>query len=452
MLTIAHALQRLKTNLTEHVPQRLIHDLGCASGRSFRQRTLTPVVTTYLFLRQILHGNPAVGELRHLAGLDFTDSAYCQARTRLPLSFFRRLQRAVTGSCLADDDAAASERWHGHRTFLIDGSSFSMPDTDELREAFGQPAGQAQGCGFPTAHLLTLFDARRGFLLKTVVAPWKTHDLRHVPALHEALQPGDLVVGDRAFGSYAHLALCRRHRLHGLFRAHQRTIIDFRPRRRHLPPGTSVLGQAGVPRSRWLKRLGPRDQLVEYYKPKQRPAWMSPEQYAALPEAIVVRELRFRVRQPGRRPREITLVTTLTDARRYPARALAKLYERRWRVEGDLKHLKQTLHLDVLRCQTLPGVMKELLMIQTVYNLVCRLRCVAACRQEVEPERISFVDALRWLRHARVGQELPRLKVNPQRPDRVEPRVRKRRPKQYNLMRKPRVELRKALLGKRRAA
>jgi Transposase DDE domain len=451
MLTISQALHRLKTNLTDLVPQRLIHNLCRDLGRPFRQRTLTPVVTTYLFLRQILHGNTAVGELRHLAGFDFTDSAYCQARARLPLAFFRRLQRAVTGSCLTDD-ASGTERWHGHRTFLMDGSSFSMPDTEELREVFGQPTGQAAGCGFPTAHLLTLFDAQSGLLLKTVVAPWNTHDLRHVPALHETVQPGDLVVGDRAFGSYAHLALCRRHRLHGLFRAHQRTLIDFRVRRRHLPPGTSVVGQAGVPRSRWLKRLGPRDQLVEYYKPKERPAWMTEDDYAALPESLVVRELRFRVRQPGRRPREITLVTTLTNAQRYTARALAKLYERRWRVEVDLKHLKQSLHLDVLRCQTLPGVMKELLMMQVVYNLVCRVQREAARRQGTKPERISFVDALRWLRQARVGDELPRLKVNRERPGRVEPRVRKRRPKQYALMRKPRSELRKALLGKQLAA
>lgn len=450
MLTISQALRRLKTNLTEHVPQRLLLDICRDLGRPFRQRTLTPVVTTYLFLRQILHGNTAIGELRHLAGLDFTDSAYCQARARLPLAFFRRLRRAVTGSCLASDDASSTERWRGHRTFLMDGSSFSMPDTDELREAFGQPAGQAEGCGFPTAHLLTLFDAHTGFLLKTVAAPWNTHDLRHVPALHEALHPGDLVVGDRAFGSYAHLALCRRHRLHGLFRAHQRTIIDFHAGRRHVLPG--AVGQAGVPRSRWLRRLGPRDQLVEYYQPKKRPAWMSEADYAALPESLTVRELRFRVRQPGRRPRQITLTTTLTDAKRYPARALAKLYERRWRVEVDLKHLKQSLKLDVLRCQTLPGVMKELLMIQTVYNLVCRVQREAARRQGVRPERISFVDALRWLRQARVGDELPRLKVNRERPGRVEPRVRKRRPKQYDLMRKPRAELRKALLGKQRAA
>src|SRR5262249_26211699 len=154
----------------------------------------------------------------------------------------------------------------------------------------------------------------------------------------------------------------------------------------------SVAGQAGLPRSRWLKRLGRDDQLVEYYRPKERPAWMSAEDYAALPESIVVRELRFGVKEPGRRPRQITLVTTVLDAKRYPARALAKLYERRWRVEGDLRHLKQTLNLDVLRCRSVPGVMKELSVYVAVYNLVCSVRREAARRQGVQPERISFVD------------------------------------------------------------
>ncbi len=179
---------------------------------------------------------------------------------------------------------------------------------------------------------------------------------------------------------------------------------------------------------------------------------MSEADYAALPESVVVRELRFRVTEPGRRTREITLVTTLTDAQRYSARSLAKLYERRWRVEVDLRHLKQTLGLEVLRCQTVPGVIKELLVFAAVYNLVCAVQRAAARRQGVEPERISFVDALRWLREARPGDALPRLKVNPRRPGRAEPRVRKRRPKQYALMKRPRAELRQALCKKRPAA
>ena len=452
MLSMSQALQRLKSNLADAVPERLLQRLCDDLDLRGRRRCLTPEVTTYLFLRQVLHGNPAVGTLRHLSGLDFTDSAYCQARARLPVGFFRRLQRAVSGTCHADADADPASRWHGHRLFLLDGSSFSMPDTPELQEAFGQPGAQAVGCGFPVAHLLALFDAHTGVLLKAVPAPLRTHDLAQAAVLHPELQAGDVLLGDRAFCSYAHLALCRQRRLHGLFRAHQKLLIDFRPHRRYVHPQQAGPTAAGLPRSRWLQRLGKHDQLVEYFKPSERPVWMPEAEYAQLPASLVVREVRFRVREPGRRVRAITLVTTLLNPRRYSARALARLFGRRWQVETNLRHLKQTLGMDVLRCATVPGVVKEMLTFVVVYNLVRRVMQEASRRQAVSPDRISFVDALRWLRYARPGEPWPRLRVNPERPGRVEPRARKRRPKQYNLLNRPRAELRKALLDKQRAA
>lgn len=450
MFTIAQALARIKGNLADFLPQSLIRRTTQTLNLTTRRRTLTPEVTTYLFLRQVLHGNPACGTLRHLAGIDFTDSAYCQARARLPVAFFHRLLGTVTGDCRADLDADRRGRWHGHRVFVIDGSSFSMPDTPQLQEVFGQPAAQAKGCGFPVAHLLTLFDVHRGYLLRAIPAPGNTHDLAQATLTHAALRPGDLLVGDRAFCSFAHLALCQQRRLHSLFRAHQRQIIDFRPRRPHVPPGSK--GPTGRPRSRWLKRLGPDDQLVEYQKPVERPVWMSAEQYAALPESMVVRELRFPVKQPGRRTHSVTVVTTLLDPKQYPARALAKLYGRRWQVETDLRHLKQTLGLDVLRCTSVPGVVKELMVFVIIYNLVRRVMREAARRQGVKPERISFVDALRWLRHARPGDELPPMRVNPERPRRAEPRAKKRRGKRYKLLNKPREKLRETLFRPGKAA
>jgi hypothetical protein len=264
--------------------------------------------------------------------------------------------------------------------------------------------------------------------------------------MHQDLRPGDVLLGDRAFCSYAHLALCRQRGLHALFRAHQKLIISFRPRRRHAGRGKARPADAGLPRSRWLKKLGKDDQLVEYFKPADKPDWMTDQEYAALPDSVVVRELRFAVGVPGRRTRVVTVVTTLTDPKRYPAKALARLYERRWQVEIHLRHLKQTLGLEVLRCQTFPGVMKELLMFAVVYNLVWRVMGEAARRQGVEVSRISFVDALRWLRQARRGEEVPRLRVNPMRPGRCEPRVQKRRAKPFKLMTKPRAVLRSELL------
>lgn len=452
MFSMTAALARIKGRLADAVPAELIHRLCRELGHTWRDRDLGPVVTTHLFLRQILHGNVAVAELRRLSGLAFTDAAYCQARARLPRALLERLQRAVSDALFADAAVRPAELWHGHRTFLLDGSGFSMPDTPELQARFGQPGGQAAGCGFPVAHLMARFDAATGMLLRVSALPLRSHDLAGVPAMHAELRRGDVLVGDRAFGSYAHLALCQGRGVHGVFRAHQKQIIDFRPHRRHATAASRKAGQTGLPRSRWLKRLGKHDQLVEYSKPKERPSWLTQEEYAALPETLVVRELRYTVKGRGRRTRVVTLVTTLLDAEKYPAKDLAGLYGLRWAAETNLRHLKQTLGMDVLRCRTEDGVLKELAVFVMIYNLVRRVMWEAARRQEVAVERISFIDAWRWLRHARPGDELPPLVVNPARPGRVEPRVRKRRPKQFPLMRRPRAVLRKELLAKKVAA
>ena len=184
------------------------------------------------------------------------------------------------------------------------------------------------------------------------------------------------------------------------------------------------------------------DQVVEYFKPVRCPVWISADEYWKLPESIMVRELRYRITAPGFRTREVTLVTTLLDATAYPADALAELYGTRWRIEENLKSLKQTMKMDVLKCMTVDGVLKELTMYALAYNLVRVTMCQAAGRQGVEADRVSFIDALRWLRGAEEGEEMPELVVNPRRPGRYEPRVRKRRPKQYPVMKKPRAELR----------
>ncbi len=152
-------------------------------------------------------------------------------------------------------------------------------------------------------------------------------------ALHTDLCPDDVLVADRAFSSYAHLALCQQRGLHGVFRAHQKQIIDFRPHRRHLTRQQQRKGQKGCPTSRWLRRLGKRDQVVEYFKPPRCPAWMSAAAYAQLPDSMVVRELRYRIKGRGRRTRVVTLVTTLLDPQRYSAAELARLYGLRWQVE-----------------------------------------------------------------------------------------------------------------------
>src|SRR5262245_56508794 len=189
MPTMTRVVRDLKANLDNLLPPRRIRGLAADLGLRCRERSLTPVVTSYLFLQQVLHGNPAVGELRHVAGFDFTDSAYCQARQRLPVGFFHRLHQAVLGPCRAHAEHHADALWHDHRLFVLDGSSFSMPDTAELREAFGYPPGQAEGCGFPTAHLLVEFDLHHGYLLRALAAPCRTHDLAQAAVMHQDLRP-----------------------------------------------------------------------------------------------------------------------------------------------------------------------------------------------------------------------------------------------------------------------
>ena len=181
--------------------------------------------------------------------------------------------------------------------------------------------------------------------------------------------------------------------MHGVFRLHQRQIVNFRPDRAYNRPGEKP--KKGRPTSCWLQRLGKHDQLVEYFKPKanSRPTWMSAEDYEALPASIRVRELRYRVPRV-RRTREVTLVTTLLDATAYPAKELASLYGQRWNIETNLRHLKQTMKMDVLRCETVQGVLKELTVFALVYNLVRAVMVEASHRQQVPVERLSFADAL----------------------------------------------------------
>ena len=412
---------------------------------AWRDRLLTPVTTMQLFLLQILHGNTACSHLPHLSGLRFTAAAYCQARARLPLRFFdlllERFGRAVQRSALDEG------RWHGHRTFLVDGSGCSMPDTPALQDAFGQSTEQRPGCGFPVAHLLGLFHAGTGVLLKLVVAPLLTHDLAQVQAVHPALQPGDVLVADRGLCSYAHLALLVQAGVHAVLRVGARQIVDFTPGRPFVRPSVRRTSAVkGVPRSRWLKALGVHDQLVAWLKPKTCPSWLTREALAALPEALELREVRYHIGTPGFRTRQVTLVTTLLDAEIYRVADLAELYRQRWQVETSLAHLKTTMQMDVLHCKTVPGVLKELTVFAIVYNLVRLVMRQSATLQHTEVERISFLDALRWLSAPSPGLPLRTLIVNPARPHRVEPRVKKRRPKSFPFMIKPRQALRQQLV------
>lgn len=441
-ISVAEVVGRFKADVGRALSAEVIEGVCRDLGHVFRRRVFDPVFLIHSFLIQILHGNVACSALPHLTGRLFSAAAYVEARTRLPLALFWELLRRVVAGL--SDERGTTGLWCGHRTWLMDGSSFSMPDRPELQERFGQPGNQRPGCGFPVAHILALFHAGTGLLQRVIAAPLRTHDMAHAASMHPEMSAGDILVADRGLASFAHLALLFLRNLHAVFRCHQRQIVSFREGRRHTGQRRA---HAGMPRSRWLRRLGRHDQLVEYAKPTSQPRWMSAEAFAALPNTLIVRELRYTVAQRGRRTRVITLVTTLLDPERYPAAALADLYEQRWQIETNLRHLKTTMKMEVLHCQTVDGVMKELAMFALAYNLVRLVMLEAARRQEVPLDRISFIDALRWLRTAEPGTPLPDLIVNPHRPERFEPRVVKRRPKEYDRMTQPREQLRNNLLN-----
>jgi Transposase DDE domain len=446
-LTIPQVLRQFKTDIASALAADTILRICGYLKYVCRDRVLGPVATVQVFLVQILHGNTACTALSRLAGIPFTAAAYCVARKRLPLALFQELLQHVCDALFPE--VHTTGRWRGHRTWTLDGSSYSMPDTPALQAHFGQPAAQAKGCGFPVAHLLALFHAGTGLLLHIIASPLRTHDLRHAAVMHPELDEGDILIADRGFASFTHLALLFRRKMHALLRCHQKQIVSFRVGRRHTKQRKP---RAGLPRSRYLCRLGRHDQLVEYSKPLTKPTWLEKAPYVALPTTLLLRELRFTTPQRGYRTRVITLVTTLVDPVAYPAAALAELYLGRWQIELNFRHLKTTMGLEVLHCKTVAGVLKEMYMFAITYNLVRLVMLEASRRQKVPLDRISFIDALRWLRDAQADTRLTALVINPDRPDRIEPRVLKRRQKEYTRMTKPRDVLRKALLRKKRAA
>ena len=461
MASIASAVDRIKHDPNQFIPESIITDACERCGHHWRERALGPVVTVRLMILQVLWGNLSCRGLVRVAGLRASAMAYCKARGRLPLDVLGWVMLAIHREAVkrCDEHAALpSSRRHCRplRNFrgkvaLIDGSGVSMPDTPALQRAFGQPGRARPGCGFPVMHTLWLFDAATGLLLDLVASRWNTHDLADAAKLHPAMKRGDLLVGDRAFCSYAHIALLLQANLEALVRAHQRLIIDFTPGR--LPRHQRPKGQRrGVTHSTQLEKLGKRDQLVRWDKPpaSSRPSWMSAQAYDQLPGSIRVRELQYDITRPGFRTQRVTLVTTLHDADAasgFPADDLAEMYNIRWRIETDLKHLKQTMKMDVLRCKTVDGVMKELWSYAIAYNLVRLLMLDAAQRQKVPPDRISFIDALDVMRHFAdpASHQATRLKVNPIRPGRHEPRRIKRPKDHYTYLTQPRNELKKTL-------
>jgi len=453
MASVSCALRRIKDELSSFLPDEAILAACERAGHHWRQRKLGPVQTIHLFILQVLNFNTAMTALRHLSKTAVRAPGYCKARMRLPLRVLEALlaesSAAMRRACSSTDGL-----WCGLKAYLVDGSSTIAPDTPDSQTAFGQPKGCKPGCGFPVPKVLGLFNAFSGLLVQLLSFPLYTHEQSKVWMLHPLLGVGDLLVGDRGFCSFVHLAMLFSRGIHGLFRIHQKTIVDFRPHRKHrrkYRKGQKVRGKP-VPRSKFIKRLGKWDQIVQWFKPTNRPKWMSKEQFAQLPESLVVRELRFVLPRRGQRTLCVTIATTLLDPLLYPKEKIAELYGVRWRVETHFAQLKTTLRMRKVKSKTSQGVLKELVVYALVYNLVHRVMLKAAERQCVRPHRISFIDTVRWLLSAESGEALPDLAINPHRPDRHEPRVTKDREDTYTKMTRSRQDLRYALKQQAKAA
>jgi putative transposase len=364
---------------------------------------------------------------------------YCRARAKLNLP---ALQRLVTESSRqVERRAQAAWLWKGHHAKLVDGFTFTMPDTEDNRAEFPQNPAQAEGVGLPIARVCAVLSLATACICGLAVGPWQGKETGESSLLRELLNvfdQGDVVVFDRYYGSFMMLAMLSLRGLHVCTRLHQRRPSDFRRGR----------------------RLGPHDHLVTWTRPK-RPPWMSEAEYARIPETLSLRELRFRVEVPGRRTKALTVVTTLTDAKTYTAEDVAGLYGYRWNVELDIRSIKQVLGLDHVRCKTPHMVRRELWVTLLAYNLIRKVIATSAAVHGKEPRRLGFTLACQtilasWMlwstgscRHPRVMHAilLEQIAANEvgNRPGRIEPRVLKRRRHRYPLMQRPRDELRAAL-------
>jgi hypothetical protein len=409
-MAVIQALARLRREPLGDLPIADRVDQACrAGGHAWRDRVLTPLVTLRLFLLQVLHGNTSITHLRQLAGLAFAPGSYCEARGRLPLAAVVGLLDAVRE--WAERHVRRDPTRLGPRVLVADGSSFSTPDTPPLRAHFGLCPGAKPGVAYPMGRLLGLLDAASGMFVELLAAPLLSHDASQVTRVHPMLRAGDVLLGDRAFCSFVHVALLNARGVLACFHLHQR---------RKAPRGARA--------QRWAK-------------PPAAPAWMDPAQFARLPAWVDVRLVSYAVNRPGFRTTHVTVATTL-DERAWPDAAVAELYGRRWEIETCFGHLKTTMGMNMLKCKTVEGVTKELAVYLLAYNLVRLAMLRAAARQGVAVNRVSFLDAMRSLACRMLGLAgVDELVVNPDRRGRCQPRVIRRRMKQYDLLTRPRAEL-----------
>src|SRR5262245_23819686 len=416
-------------------------------------RIFSPLVTLGVFLAQVLSADhscrAAVARLiahrlaRGQRPCSADTGAYCQARRRLPEKFFADVACAV-GRGL-DDQAERRWLWKGRRVYLFDGTTVTMPDTPENQAAYPQVYNQKPGLGFPIARLGAMISLACGAVVNLGFCQYAGKGQGEVSLLRrlwDVLLPGDVLLADSLISNFTNIVLLQSRGVElvsRLNKAHRKA--DFRRGR----------------------RLGDDDHVIRWYKPTSIRSldWQT---YKALPEYITVREARVRVVQPGFRTKSVVVVTTLLDAEQTTKEELATLYRARWHNELDLRSLKSAMQMGELRCQTPELVRKEVWTHILAYNLIRTVMAQAAARHGVAPRTISFtgtmqtVEAFQPLLEFSAAQDTAsRLGLYHDlldaiathrvgdRPDRYEPRLKKRRRNNYDWLTKPRAEMKRKM-------
>ena len=454
-LVLSSFLQHDSLAFAEALPEAKIAQAFAAAGADFAQDdddVYTPALTLWAFLSQVLcHGalrscKAAVARvvvlLVSLGRTPCSDNtgAYGRARAKLPVAVLSQLTTDAADGC--EQRLPTAWLWKGRHVRLVDGTTVSMPDTAENQKAYPQASTQQPGVGFPIARLVVLLSLASAMVQGMALGPYSGKETGETALLRELfalLGPDDIVLADRSFGSYFMIALLVEMHLDCVVRLHQRRHADFRR------------GQ----------RLGKGDHVVTWRKP-DKPDWMDEATYERMPASLQVREMYVRVQQPGFRTESLIVVTTLTDAEQYRQAEVAELYHQRWLVELDIRAIKVTLGMDVLRCRWPEMVRREIWTCLLAYNLIRQAMLEAALRSGRSPRELSFTAALQKIAAAwavlSVGGEtlfMSLLDVQLEdiasnligkRPDRVEPRQVKRRPKPHKLLTEPRAEARAKLL------
>ena len=456
-LSECSSLSQLRKTFGSYIPQALLAPKS--SGDNSRRRIFSLDVVFWSFFDQVQTPNGSCREaVRKVmafvrrkfprekdASISPSNSAYCQSRAKIPLDVLNQINAHLVDRL--QGHIPHDKLWHGRHVRLVDGTGISMPDTPANQAQWPQSKSQKPGCGFPAMNLVGIFCLLSGALIKAAYSNHHTHESKLFQNLWSAFKTGDLVVTDRGFCSFATFANLLARGVDSLMR-----LPEARMRK-------AITAQ--------LPKAENFDVIITWKRSAHRTPAQTPEEFALLPDSIPVRVVRYTIARPGFRTQSVTIVTTLLDAA-IPAADIADLYFRRWGIELHFREIKIHLNMDVLRCRSPKMIERELRMHFIAYNLI---RCVmqkAALTHDVDLNRLSFkgcLDTVRQFANATCGAEdKPRTisamvdemllaiarDLTPHRPGRSEPRVKKRRPKDYRRMTKPRHELRALLNEKER--